>query len=141
MSTPLLSALQDPEHHAEHADRRQDRSARVEGMRRVGREGIDEPAAEHDDRRDDRGLEDERGPPADRGGDETPTASSAAPRWHVRTRGPAMRPRSPATSATTTRSTVHWNASPRTYADQNDADYAAFTQAVEEHRIEVERGV
>jgi uncharacterized protein (DUF2252 family) len=27
------------------------------------------------------------------------------------------------------------------YADQNDADYAAFTKAVEEHRIEVERGV
>jgi sugar/nucleoside kinase (ribokinase family) len=27
------------------------------------------------------------------------------------------------------------------YADQNDADYAAFTQAAEEHRIEVERGV
>ena len=27
------------------------------------------------------------------------------------------------------------------YADQNDADYAAFTQAAEGHRIEVERGV
>ena len=27
------------------------------------------------------------------------------------------------------------------YADQNDADYAAFTKAAEEHRIEVERGV
>ncbi len=27
------------------------------------------------------------------------------------------------------------------YADQNDADYAAFTNAAEEHRIEVERGV
>jgi uncharacterized protein (DUF2252 family) len=27
------------------------------------------------------------------------------------------------------------------YADQNDADYAAFTGAAEEHRIEVERGV
>ena len=27
------------------------------------------------------------------------------------------------------------------YADQNDADYAAFTEAAEEHRIEVERGV
>jgi uncharacterized protein (DUF2252 family) len=27
------------------------------------------------------------------------------------------------------------------YADQNDADYAAFTRAAEEHRIEVERGV
>ena len=27
------------------------------------------------------------------------------------------------------------------YADQNDADYAAFTTAAEEHRIEVERGV
>jgi hypothetical protein len=27
------------------------------------------------------------------------------------------------------------------YADQNDADYAAFTQAAEEQRIEVERGV
>ena len=27
------------------------------------------------------------------------------------------------------------------YADQNDADYAAFTAAEEEHRIEVERGV
>jgi hypothetical protein len=27
------------------------------------------------------------------------------------------------------------------YADQNDADDAAFSQAAEEHRIEVERGV
>ena len=27
------------------------------------------------------------------------------------------------------------------YADQNDADYAAFTHAGEGHRIEVERGV
>ena len=27
------------------------------------------------------------------------------------------------------------------YADQNDADYAAFTRAAEEHRVEVERGV
>jgi hypothetical protein len=27
------------------------------------------------------------------------------------------------------------------YADQNEADYTAFTQAAEEHRIEVERGV
>jgi uncharacterized protein (DUF2252 family) len=27
------------------------------------------------------------------------------------------------------------------YADQNDADYAAFTEAAAEHRIEVERGV
>jgi uncharacterized protein (DUF2252 family) len=27
------------------------------------------------------------------------------------------------------------------YADQNDADYAAFTQAAEEQRVEVERGV
>jgi uncharacterized protein (DUF2252 family) len=27
------------------------------------------------------------------------------------------------------------------YADQNDADYAAFTEAAEEHRIEVEHGV
>ena len=27
------------------------------------------------------------------------------------------------------------------YADQNDADYAAFTKAAEEHRIEVERGI
>ena len=27
------------------------------------------------------------------------------------------------------------------YADQNDADYAAFTKAADEHRIEVERGV
>ena len=27
------------------------------------------------------------------------------------------------------------------YADQNEVDYAAFTQAAEEHRIEVERGV
>ena len=27
------------------------------------------------------------------------------------------------------------------YADQNDADYAAFTQAAQEHRIEVQRGV
>ena len=27
------------------------------------------------------------------------------------------------------------------YADQNDADYAAFTSAAEDHRIEVERGV
>ena len=27
------------------------------------------------------------------------------------------------------------------YADQNDADYAAFTKAAEEHRIDVERGV
>ena len=27
------------------------------------------------------------------------------------------------------------------YADQNDADHAAFTKAAEEHRIEVERGV
>ena len=27
------------------------------------------------------------------------------------------------------------------YADQNDADYAAFTDAAEDHRIEVERGV
>jgi Uncharacterized protein conserved in bacteria (DUF2252) len=27
------------------------------------------------------------------------------------------------------------------YADQNDADYAAFTAAAEEQRIEVERGV
>jgi uncharacterized protein (DUF2252 family) len=27
------------------------------------------------------------------------------------------------------------------YADQNDADYAAFTTAAEEHRIEVERGI
>ena len=27
------------------------------------------------------------------------------------------------------------------YADQNDADYAAFTEAAEDHRIEVERGV
>jgi uncharacterized protein (DUF2252 family) len=27
------------------------------------------------------------------------------------------------------------------YADQNDADYGAFTRAAEEHRIEVERGV
>ena len=27
------------------------------------------------------------------------------------------------------------------YADQNDADYAAFTRAADEHRIEVERGV
>jgi hypothetical protein len=26
-------------------------------------------------------------------------------------------------------------------ADQNDADYAAFSQAAGEHRIEVERGV
>ena len=27
------------------------------------------------------------------------------------------------------------------YADQNDADYAAFTEAADEHRIEVERGI
>jgi hypothetical protein len=27
------------------------------------------------------------------------------------------------------------------YADQNDADYAAFTEAADDHRIEVERGV
>ena len=27
------------------------------------------------------------------------------------------------------------------YADQNDADYAAFTEAAEDHRIDVERGV
>ena len=27
------------------------------------------------------------------------------------------------------------------YADQNDADYAAFTQAADEQRIAVERGV
>ena len=27
------------------------------------------------------------------------------------------------------------------YADQNDADYAAFTKAADEQRIEVERGV
>ena len=27
------------------------------------------------------------------------------------------------------------------YADQNDADYAAFTKAADAHRIEVERGV
>jgi uncharacterized protein (DUF2252 family) len=27
------------------------------------------------------------------------------------------------------------------YADQNDADFAAFTRAAEEHRVEVERGV
>ena len=27
------------------------------------------------------------------------------------------------------------------YADQNDADYAAFTGAAEDNRIEVERGV
>ena len=27
------------------------------------------------------------------------------------------------------------------YADQNDADYAAFTEAADEDRIEVERGV
>ncbi len=28
-----------------------------------------------------------------------------------------------------------------TYADQNDADYTAFTQAADEHRIAVQRGV
>ena len=27
------------------------------------------------------------------------------------------------------------------YADQNDNDYAAFTKAADEHRIDVERGV
>ena len=63
--------LENPEHDEEHADRRQDRSERVEGTGRVGREGVGDPAAEQDDQRDDRGLEDERGPPADRGGDET----------------------------------------------------------------------
>ena len=63
--------LEDPEHDEEHADRRQDGSEPIEGTGRVGREGVGDPAAEQDDQRDDRGLEDERGPPADRGGDET----------------------------------------------------------------------
>ena len=63
--------LEDPEHDEEHADRRQDRSERVERAGRVGRERVGDPAAQQDDQRDDRRLEDERGAPADRGGDET----------------------------------------------------------------------
>ena len=34
----VVVGLQDPEHHEEHADRRQDRAERVEGTRRVGRQ-------------------------------------------------------------------------------------------------------
>ena len=63
------AGLQDPEHDEEHADRREDRSDRVEGTRRVGGQRIDEATAQQDDRRDDQGLEDERGPPADSRGD------------------------------------------------------------------------
>ena len=49
-----------------------DRTAPNASNGRVGSGGerVDDPAAEQDDQRDDRGLEDERGPPADRGGDE-----------------------------------------------------------------------
>ena len=53
----------------------------------------------------------------------------------------ATPPRSPATSATTTRSTVRSSSFAVAYADQNDADYAEFTDAADEQRIAVERGV
>ena len=45
--------LEDPEHHEEHADRREDRPDSVEGSRRIGRERIDETTAEKDDRHND----------------------------------------------------------------------------------------
>ena len=68
----VIVGRQDARHHQDEADGGQDRSAGVEGARRIRRQGIMDPAAQHDDQRDDQGLEDERCPPADRRGDQAP---------------------------------------------------------------------
>ena len=69
------------------------------------------------------------------------TASSAAPRWHARTRAPATRRRSPATSATTTRSTVPSNASPSPTPTRTTPTTRRSPSRRGGQRIEVERGV
>jgi hypothetical protein len=67
-----------------------------------------------------------------------PSASSAAPRWHARTADAAKITGHLGDDDTFERALERFAVA---YADQNDADYAAFTKAAEAHRIEVERGV
>ena len=67
--------------------------------------------------------------------------SSAAPRWPARTRAPATPPKITGylgDDDTFDRALERFAVA---YADQNDSDYAAFTDAADENRIEVERGV
>jgi hypothetical protein len=68
-------------------------------------------------------------------------ASSVAPRWHAHTRTRAHRRRGtitgyPGDEDTFDRSLERFAIA---YADQNDADYATFTHAADEQRIDVER--
>ena len=72
-----------------------------------------------------------------RGAPARPTASCAPGRWRRGTRARATRSPSARTWARRTVSTWPWPTSPRAYADQNEADYAALRQAAEDGRIEV----
>ena len=105
----------------------------VTGTGRAPSRVLRAPAARHEGLGDDR--DDGAGAPA------RSTARSAARRWRARTRAPATPRRSPATSATTTRSTARSSGSPSRTPTRTTADYAAFTQAADDERIAVERGV
>ena len=69
------------------------------------------------------------------------TRASAGRRWRVRTPDRATRSRSPRTSARRTGSTKSITDFAERYADQNERDYRAFTDAIRSGRLEALEGV
>ncbi len=69
------------------------------------------------------------------------TPRSAHGHWPGRMHAPGTRPRSPATSARATSSTMRSPHSPARYADQTERDHAALSAAIKSGKVVAETGI